>query len=317
MIRSRSILGLLAAAFLAILLVLPATANAHGFSPGVLTLTEESPGEFAIVWTPPVDTSRPDAQVEPVFPSACTRADDRLDCGTDDLRGEIAFPQLESQRAPVTVLVRFLDGRSVEAMVEPADPVCVLEAPPGSSARAWIALGVHHIFSGIDHLAFLVGLLLVVGTAHVRRVVATVTAFTLAHSITLGLAATGVVRLDSAPVEASIAASVLLVAHEGLHDRPTLTRRAPWAVAFIFGLVHGLGFAGALLSAGLPADNVGWRLLCFNVGVELGQLAIVLAILAIVRVLPREAVRLRPVVGYAIGGAGAWWFLERVLTVGS
>jgi hypothetical protein len=149
----------------------------------------------------------------------------------------------------------------------------------------------------------------------VRRIVATITAFTLAHSITLALGVTGLVTLAPAPVEAAIAASVLLVAVEGLHRRPTLTRRAPWAVALGFGLVHGLGFAGGLTSAGLPPDRVGWSLLAFNLGVEAGQLAIVLVVLTAVRLLPRELGRLHPAACYAIGSAGAWWLIERTLAI--
>jgi hypothetical protein len=120
-----------------------------------------------------------------------------------------------------------------------------------------------------------------------RALIATITAFTIAHSVTLALATLGVLRVSSAPVEATIAASVLLVARESMHDEPTWTRRAPWAVAMLFGLVHGLGFAGALRELGLPSGSVGWALLWFNVGVELGQLAVVAVALLVVRLTRR------------------------------
>jgi hypothetical protein len=302
--------------FLALVIVLlaPSLASAHGFRPGVLTLTEASPGVFAIAWTEPMDTRYP-VEVEVAFPDACLREGDRLDCTRDGLRGEIAFPGLASQRAPVTALVRFLDGRTIEAMVDPDDARLDIDAPPTASPRAWVEHGVHHIFSGIDHIAFLLGLLLVVGTASFRRVVIAVSAFTVAHSITLALGATGLVKLHSPPVEAAIAASVVLVAYEAMHDRPTLTRRAPWAVAFGFGLVHGLGFASALTSAGLPTTHVALDLLAFNVGVELGQIAIVIAVVVAARVLPPTIVRHRALACYAIGGAGAWWLLDRTLAI--
>jgi hypothetical protein len=302
--------------FLALVVVLlaPSLASAHGFRPGVLTLTEQSPGVFAIAWTEPMDTRHP-VEVAVAFPDACAREGDRLDCTADGLRGEIAFPGLASQRASVTALVRFLDGRAIEAMVHPDDARLDIDAPPTASPRAWIELGVHHIFGGLDHIGFLFGLLLVVGVASFGRVAIAVSAFTVAHSITLALGATGLVKLHSPPVEAAIAASVVLVAYEAMHDRPTLTRRAPWAVAFGFGLVHGLGFASALTSAGLPTTHVALNLLAFNAGVELGQIAIVIAVVIAARVLPPTIVRHRALACYAIGGAGAWWLLDRTLAI--
>jgi hypothetical protein len=155
----------------------------------------------------------------------------------------------------------------------------------------------------------------VVGTKSLRRLVGTITAFTVAHSITLLFAATGVLGLASAPVEATIAASVVLVAREALHERPTLTRQAPWAVAFVFGLVHGLGFAGALSAWGLPEGWIAPSLLWFNVGVEIGQLGVVVVSVAIVRRFGARLGRFHPSAAYAIGGLAMWWLIERVLAV--
>ena len=204
-------------------------------------------------------------------------------------------------------------------MLDAETPELQVDRSPGRSPTAWLWLGVEHVLGGLDHLAFVLGLLLVVGARSLRRLAATITAFTLAHSLTLALAATGTLVLASAPVEATIAASVVLVAREATHEEPTLTRRAPWAVALAFGLVHGLGFAGALSSFGLPAGWVGWSLLWFNLGIELGQLAVVLAVVVLVRAAERFAGRplasARPVVAYAIGGLGAWWLGERTLAI--
>jgi hypothetical protein len=294
--------------------------HGHGLHPGVLTLVEREPGVFTVAWTEPVDTTGLLAPVEVVFPEPCRRHDDVLDCAPVGLHGAIGFRGLDAERARVMTLVRFLDGRAVEAMIAGDDPQLQVDRSPGRSARAWLSLGVEHILGGLDHLAFVLGLLLVVGTRDLRRLVATITAFTLAHSITLALAATGTLVLASAPVEATIAASVVLVAREALHDRPTLTRRAPWLVALVFGLVHGLGFAGALTAWGLPDGWIGWSLLWFNVGVELGQLAVVVLSVAIVRLAGARIARLSPVAAYAIGGLAAWWLLERsaaVLTAAS
>ncbi|HWB77898.1 MAG TPA: HupE/UreJ family protein [Nannocystaceae bacterium] len=298
-------------------------AAAHGLRPGVLTIVEVEPGTFAVAWKAPVDTAGRDAPIEIVFPAHCrpVRLDaattaTQLECGETGMHGAIELHGLSGDRARVATLVRFLDGRELETLVGEDDARIELERPLGHSALAWIRSGIEHIATGLDHVAFVIGLLLVVGTRELRRLIATVTAFTIAHSLTLLLAATGTLVLASAPVEATIAASVVLVARESLHDRATFTRRAPWAVAFVFGLVHGLGFAGALADAGLPRDWLGASLVCFNLGVELGQLAIVLASALVVRALgQRRAESLRPWAAYAIGSVAACWLLQRVASM--
>lgn len=299
-----------------------AVATAHGLRPGVLTLTEQQPGTFLVAWTEPVDTSGPATSIEVVYPEPCeleSEGRERLECGPEGLRGTIVFHGLAEGHDRVMTLVRFLDGRALEVMVTAEDPRLVLHATPGRSAWAWLSIGLRHILGGLDHVAFVLGLLLMVGTASLRRLLATITAFTVAHSLTLALAVTGTLTLAAAPVEATIAASVVLVAREATHHQPTLTRRAPWVVAFAFGLVHGLGFAGALAQWGLPEGWVGWSLLWFNVGVELGQLAIVVvvivALLALGRRLGPRLLALRPAAAYLLGGLAAWWLAERVLAL--
>jgi hypothetical protein len=305
----------LALALLAVLWLASGPARAHGLYPGVLALTEERPGVFTLAWTEPVDTSGASTPVEVVFPPHCRRDGARLDCGPAGLHGTIELRGLVPGRVSVMALVEFLDGRTLEAMLDARAPELLVDRSPGRSPLAWLRLGMEHVLGGLDHLAFVLGLLLVVGTRGLRRLAATITAFTLAHSLTLALAATGTLVLASAPVEATIAASVVLVAREATHDRPTLTRRAPWAVALAFGLVHGLGFAGALASWGLPAGWVGWSLLWFNLGIEAGQLAVVLLVVVIVRLAGRRLAPLRLAATYAIGGLGAWWLLERTLAI--
>lgn len=325
----------LAIVLLAVIGLASGPARAHGLYPGVLALREEQPGVFTLAWTEPVDTSGASTPVELVFPAHCRCEAVRLDCGPTGLHGSIEFRGLASGRTSVMALVAFHDGRTLEAMIESEAPALHIDRTPGRSPLAWLLLGVEHVLGGIDHLAFVLGLLLVVGTRGLRRLAATITAFTLAHSLTLALAATGTLVLPGAPVEATIAASVVLVAREATHDRPTLTRRAPWAVALVFGLVHGLGFAGALSEWGLPPGWVGWSLLWFNLGIEAGQLAVVIVVLVIVRVVERIADRrarppeptaeaeagrgrlaaLRTVFAYAIGSLGAWWLVERTLAI--
>lgn len=226
---------------------------------------------FRFAWRPPIDEGGA-LDARPRFPRSCRVEDALLACA--DLSGSIAIEGLSDPRLRVVVSIRRLDGTHTERIVSSADPRVGWQAHDGSS-MAWLRLGAEHVLTGVDHLAFVVGLLLVTGLR--RRIVITVTAFTLAHSVTLALAVLDVVRVPPAPVEATIAASIVLVAREALRAPAdaTWTRRAPWAVALVFGLVHGLGFAGALERSGLPRESLGRALLLFNAGVEIGQLAVV------------------------------------------
>jgi hydrogenase/urease accessory protein HupE len=177
----------------------------------------------------------------------------------------------------------------------------------------YTSLGVEHILTGFDHLLFVVALTLLVRRG--RRLLATITAFTLAHSVSLALTVLGLVHVPSPPVEASIALSIVLVCAECLRPGDSLTRRAPWAVAFAFGLLHGLGFASALLDLGVPERHLPTALLCFNVGVELGQLAIIAVVVGLRRLagwLRLDRAWMRSGVIYAMGGLAAFWSIDRI-----
>jgi len=185
----------------------------------------------------------------------------------------------------------------------------------GEIARAYTLLGIEHILSGFDHLLFVFSLLFLVGFR--LRLVFALTAFTLAHSLTLALAALGWLVLRRPPVEAAIALSIVLVAGEALHDRQTLSRRWPALVAFLFGLVHGLGFAGALKEIGLPQNHLSVALMTFNVGVELGQLLVVAVAYPIYRAFagsPKFAMARAPAL-YAIGSIAAYWSIGRIVSI--
>jgi hypothetical protein len=190
----------------------------------------------------------------------------------------------------------------------------------GRLASAYLLLGAEHILLGIDHLLFLLGLLLLIRGPW--PLVKTVTAFTVAHSITLAAAVLGYIPVATGPVEAAIALSIVLLAREvvmGYRGQTSLVHRKPWIVAFAFGLLHGLGFAGALGELGLNAADIPVALLFFNVGVELGQLAFVLVVVAIGLVARRrERLRLpwfQPALGYALGALATFWFFERLPAV--
>lgn len=227
--------------------------------------------------------------------------------------------------AGVVVLANWTGGRSATAYFRGSNgrvPVPVSDLMGGLAsglavAGTYLVLGAEHILLGIDHLLFVLGLLLLVHGF--MPLVKTVTAFTLAHSITLCASVLGYVPLDRAPIEAAIALSIILLAREiVVAERGVvhLTHRKPWLVAFIFGLLHGLGFAGALGEIGLPENAIPLALLFFNVGVELGQLVFVVALIAVARVFQRwmraHLRELRPVLGYALGALATLWFLDRL-----
>ena len=235
----------------------------------------------------------------------------------------VTFPELPTTRVDLLVRLARADGTVQLARVLPVDPRFVVTASPGTFevVQTYTVLGIEHILTGFDHLLFVLALLILVDG--VRRLVATITAFTLAHSITLALASLGVLHLPGPPVEASIALSIVFVAGEIMHARqgnPGLTQRYPWIVAFTFGLLHGLGFASALAQVGLPPLSIPVALLFFNVGVEIGQLMFIAAVFAVIAVvrwivhrsrlsLPGWLWRVPP---YAIGGMASYWVFERV-----
>ena len=219
----------------------------------------------------------------------------------------------------VIARIERLDGTSQVERLSMANPRFTVAASAGTGeiAGSYLLLGVEHILGGVDHLLFVLALLLIVRGG--LRILATVTAFTVAHSITLVAASLGWVHVPGPPVEAMIALSIVFVAAEavhGLQGRPGITARAPWIVAFSFGLLHGLGFAGALAEVGLPQKAIPVALLMFNVGVELGQLVFVAAALAAGAVLARLRLprpeRLQWAACYAIGAIAMFWVIERI-----
>jgi len=219
----------------------------------------------------------------------------------------------------VIVRVERLDGTSQVEHLLPQRPEFVIEATTDSweVAGSYLVLGITHILGGIDHLLFVLALLLIVRGG--RRIILTITAFTVAHSITLVAATLGWVTVPGPPVEATIALSIVFVAAECVHSlqgRTGLTARTPWVVAFSFGLLHGFGFAGALAEVGLPQKAIPVALLVFNVGVEVGQLMFVACLLGVGSLLTRlpggVPAWTRAVPPYAIGTVAMFWVIERI-----
>jgi hydrogenase/urease accessory protein HupE len=327
--------GTLLAVLLALLLA--GVARAHPLAPALLDLRESGGGEVAVTWK--VSALRaPGVDVRPVLPANCRpRADSfttteeeggivtrwTVSCGPAGLVGErIGILGLEAAKIDGLLRASLADGRHFQTVLRAREPFATVPERPRRTdvARAYAVFGIEHILTGGDHLLFVFGLLMLVSGA--APLVRTVTAFTVGHSVTLSLAALGVARLPAAPIEATIAASVLALAVE-LARRPaaapTALRRFPWVMALAFGLLHGLGFAGALREVGLPSGEIPLALLAFNCGIELGQLAFVAVVLCGRWLLGRAAVRLPAwtyrVPVYAMGSLAAFWCIERGVAI--
>lgn len=324
--------AVLAAVLLAVLCGAAAPAFAHRLSPAFLGLTEIAADHFDVRFKVSISGGLADV-LEPILPSHCTIAsavrsyvveDARVQIGEIDCPGGIAGHTIELGGLPDTqtdalLRVEQLNGSVFNARLTPSSPrVKVAErADWRNVAAAYFALGVEHILLGVDHLLFVLALLLLVRGA--MRMAATVTAFTVAHSITLGAATLGFVRAPAAVVETIIALSILFLAAELARGEraftPTLAVRFPWIVAFAFGLLHGFGFAGALSEIGIPAESVPSALLFFNLGVEAGQLLFVAAVFGAAELWRRAAGAgprgWRTAAAYGIGSLAAFWTIER------
>lgn len=304
----------------------------HELRPAYLEVKESSDGEVDVLWKTPMrgnlrlslfpEFSGATEQLTPVV----TRRTDNAAVQTwrlkavDDLRGQtVRIVGLEGTMTDALARIEFADGTQWVKRLTAMAPAA--QIPDHTSgwviAGEYFGLGVEHILTGVDHLLFVLALLLI--THGGWKLVKTVTAFTISHSITLSAATLGWVHMPSAPVEAVIALSIVFVAAEIVHQhagRTGVTSRAPWVVAFTFGLLHGLGFAGGLSELGLPAGHIPAALLFFSVGVETGHLLFVAGALILIALsrrkldlLPRWA-RLAP--AYAIGSVAMLWVIERV-----
>jgi hydrogenase/urease accessory protein HupE len=318
-------------------LVLPlSTALAHEIRPAYLQLDEVAPGRYQMLWRTPVLSGMrlpvvlrlPDDARDLAPPSMQELPDSVIergvfDAGADGLAGKrIEFAGLQVTVTDVLVRVQMLDGTHSTTLVHPSQPWVEITMRQGPLAvvGAYLAHGVEHILFGFDHLLFVLALIVIVRST--RTLLLTVTAFTVAHSITLSLATLGLVHVPGPPVEACIALSILLVAGEIARlqqGQPSLTATRPWAVAFAFGLLHGLGFASALIDLGLPQGDIPLALFAFNAGVEVGQLAFIAAVLGIIRlgtlvpIPPVAGYRLRTATSYGIGTVAGFWFVERLV----
>ncbi len=301
---------------------------AHEVRPAYLQLTEVDEGatKYHVLWKQPIMQNRR-LPIDPVFTEDCVMSDLappevtsaallyhwRTECDLSE--SSIRINGLTVTLTDVLVRVDTLDGETANYILRPENPILDLneaEAP----GLSYFMIGIEHLVFGIDHVLFVIGLFL-----FIREPVAlikTITAFTFAHSITLALSALDLVKLDQGPVEAIIALSILFLARELVQDeseRSRLTLGRPWVMAFIFGLLHGLGFAGALSDIGLPEDDLWFSLLLFNVGIEVGQIAVILVLAALVWLLSRMhwQKHFSTTAAWGMGCVAAFWTIDRTL----
>lgn len=293
------------------------TVSAHEMTMAEMQLRETAPGTFLWQWTATNELA-PGQELTPMWPAQCQAEGSLLRCGPDGLQGTLSVQGVGQRYSAALVKVFWRDGASRVYTLTPGQPIVHLYGSAedrrgmGEIASAYTVLGIEHILTGVDHLLFVIGLLFLVGFN--RRLLWTITAFTAAHSLTLACSALGWLVLRPPPVEATIALSIMLVAGEALHQRQTLARRWPALVAFLFGLVHGLGFAGALKEIGLPDNHLLVALLTFNVGVEIGQLMTVGMAWLLWRLSARwpAATRARTALLYVMGSIAAYWSWLRI-----
>ena len=320
----------------ALLVLSPAALRAHEIRPGYLEITEDSRHSVHILWKQPI-MGEVAIRLVPHLSSGWLDKDEFAFSKTDAylirewnippsavaLTGQtVTIEGLDRTMTDVLMRITFADGGSLTKMLSPPEPSFTItrERKQTVDRLGYFRLGVEHILYGLDHLLFVFGLLLIVrGTSLLLK---TITAFTVAHTITLGLATFGVVRVPALPVEAVISLSIIFLGSEIVKQQrglKTLASRAPWVVAFSFGLLHGLGFAGTLTRIGIPHADVPLALLLFNCGVEAGQLSFVIVYVLFVHSLGTLEIAwsapLRRVPPYAIGSIASFWFLQRCVMI--
>lgn len=315
-----------------LLLVLQSAGLAHELRPGFLEISQVGAETFDVRFKVPARgdmrlglyVQLPD-ECSNTQPARTERTEGAFleqlvaDCSGGLAGRRISINGLSGTFTEVIVRVELSDGLVQATRLTPDQPSFIVDAAPTwlDTARTYFMLGVEHILTGIDHLLFVLALLLLV--RNTWMLVKVITAFTVAHSVTLAVAALDIAHIPQAPVEAVIALSIMFVAAETLRQtrgESDLASKAPWVIAFAFGLLHGLGFGGALREIGLPQSDVPLALLTFNLEVEAGQLLFVAAVLGLKAVIDRLlALNLswsRSVLGYGIGSLAAVWFVQRV-----
>jgi hydrogenase/urease accessory protein HupE len=323
-----------------VMVLLAAPASAHEVRPAYLQISELEPQRFEVLWKQPVLADRR-LPIDVILPADCensaatvpehtgTALIQRWETACTLRSGRLGISGLSATLTDALVRISFLDGDAISEILRASNPSLDLSDPaPGFGG--YFLVGVEHLLFGIDHVLFVVGLVLFIRRPWV--LVKAVTAFTVAHSVTLALSVLELVKLPQGPVEAVIALSILFLARELMvpeTGRSRLTQSAPWIMAFAFGLLHGFGFAGALADIGLPREQLAISLLLFNLGIEVGQLGVIGVLLGAAWLARRAADRLplprdkaplvEPLVerGFTavMGCVAGFWTIDRILAL--
>lgn len=304
---------------------------AHEVRPAYLQITETKNNTYKVFWkVPTIRTAESD--INPIFPKEYTLEQRGMPqtrknstiyaftlMGSESLAGkQITIEGLSESGIDALINIEYANGDKASLLVQPGNNTGIIPGKTEKSQviKTYTILGVEHILFGIDHLLFVLALIII--TKGFTKILKTITAFTLAHSITLSMAVLGYANLPGPPVEAIIALSIVFLAAEilkNINGEQTLTSKKPWLVAFSFGLLHGFGFAGALAEVGLPQSEIPLALAFFNVGVELGQIGFVMLALLLIRLLSLKKnwpVVIRKFPAYAIGSIAMFWMIERI-----
>jgi hydrogenase/urease accessory protein HupE len=316
--------------------ILSVKVYAHEVRPAYLEITEDSTGEIKILWKQPT-MGEVGLRLMPEFssfplPDSLARVSAtsyylirtwKIPSPHASLNGQsVTIIGLDGTITDVLVRITYANGQTQTKLIKPNNPTLHIQQEENQSAPVWeyLQLGILHILTGVDHLLFVLGLILLVRGR--RRLLITITAFTVAHSITLALATLHIIQVLPSPVEAVIALSIMFLAVELVrhyHGIDHLTYRFPWIVAFTFGLLHGLGFAGALAQVGLPQNSIPFALFLFNAGVEIGQLFFVFTVLLLMwfikLLFSKIPVWTKWIPPYAIGAMAGYWFIERMARI--
>lgn len=330
-------LRILIAAIVALSALGSRLAIAHEIRPAYLEITEVGKDQYQVIWrTPllsgmrlPVALALPEGARELSMPSILERSNSLIERKLVEIPGglsdkRLGFPGLQATITDVLVRIEMLDGRQITEIVRPSQPHLDVGASSGlgSIAATYTKQGIRHILEGWDHLLFVFGLMLLVRSPWM--LLKTITAFTLAHSVALAAATFGLIHVPSRPLDAAIALSILFLGvevYKAQLGETSFAIRQPWAMAFAFGLLHGLGFASGLSTLGLPAAAIPLALLFFNVGVEIGQLIFVGCVAALsfsanqLRLSQPSLLARLPT--YLVGSLGAYWTIDRVIMMGA
>lgn len=318
------------------LLICSTRATAHPLAPALLEISEKTDGNHIVLWRiSAIQGSRSIPQ--PSFPEHCrylsspvislgtgaaVSSEWQMGCGNQGLRGEtISVSRLTESGINVILKLSFANGDKFQGLLDSRSPEYLVpsQSDGNSAFRRYLSLGAEHLLAGPDHLLFLLALIIISGLS--RQLVWTLTAFTLGHSLTLSLASLKLVSVNPMLMETGIAISLIVAARELLRSTPSVLGRHPASMAAAFGLIHGMGFAGALQEIGLPGNHLFISLLGFNLGIEVAQLALVLILyvtIKIIRHYSKELAPLKPtpaLPAYVIGSLASMWFIERSFAV--